>query len=125
MKHYKADISIKRVGIITAPRIPADHPNVRFSSCLTRVPYPAADITKARQYAILLVEYPHTPNFQEILDSYLVPFRILKWEDWQDPREPESETHIHSCESQPFSVGLFKWIIKILLYEEEWLLAKR
>ena len=38
--------------------------------------------------------------------------------DWQEPREqPEGETQIHSCESQPFLNGVFKWIVKILVYE--------
>ena len=119
MKHYKADISVKRVGITTAPRIPSDHPNVRFSSCLTREVFPAvSDITEARQRAIALVENPNTPEFQKFLDFYFVPFKTLQWQDWQDPIEPEGETQIHSCESQPFLVGVFKWIVKILVYEE-------
>ena len=118
MKHYKADISVKRVGITTAPRIPRDHPNVRFSRCLTRVPYPAADITEAQQHAIALVENPNTPEFIDCLDFYLVPFKTLEWEDWQAPREPEGETQIYSCESHPFLVGFFKWIVKVLVYEK-------
>ncbi|RKU10814.1 hypothetical protein C6503_19200 [Candidatus Poribacteria bacterium] len=119
MKHYKADISVRRVGIITAPKLPPDHPNVRFSSCLHRETYPAADITEARQSAIALVENPNTPEFQKCLDFYFVPFKILQWQDWQDPIEPEGETQIHSCESQPFLVGVFTWIVKILIYEVE------
>ena len=63
MKHYEADISVKRVGIITAPRLPPDHPSVRHSSCLHREVFPAADITEARQNAIALVKYPNTPEF--------------------------------------------------------------
>ena len=118
MKHYKADISVKRVGITTAPKLPPDHPNVRHSSCLTREILPAPDIAEARQRAIALVENPNTPEFQECLDFYFVPFKTLQWEDWQDPREPEGETQIHSCESQPFLNGVFKWIVKILVYEE-------
>ena len=117
MKHYKADISVRRVGVITAPRIPPDHPNVRHSSCLHREVFPAADITEARQRAIARVENPNTPEFLKCLDFYYVPFKILQWENWQDPREPEGETQIHSCESQPFLVGVFKWIVKILVYE--------
>ena len=117
MKHYKADISVKRVGVITAPRIPPDHPSVRFSSCLHREVFAAADITKARQHAIARVENPNTPEFLKCLDFYLVPFKTLEWENWQDPREPEGETQIHSCESQPFLNGVFKWIVKILVYE--------
>ena len=117
MQKYKADISIKRVGIITAPKLPSDHPNVRHSSCLTREIFPAADITKARQHAIARVENPNTPEFLNCLDFYLVPFKTLEWENWQDPREPEGETQIHSCESHPFLVGVFKWIVKILVYE--------
>ena len=148
MKQYKADISVKRVGITTAPRIPRDHPSVRHSSCLTREVFPAPDIAEARQRAIALVENPNTPEFQECLDFYFVPFKILQWEDWQDPIEPEgtgashhddlqrshdhyhrdgvplrdrttpAETQIHSCESHPFLVGVFKWIVKILVYEK-------
>ena len=147
MKHYKADISVQRVGVITAPRIPADHPNVRHSSCLHREVFAAADIAEARQRAIARVENPNTPEFLKCLDFYLVPFKTLDWGDWQEPREPEgggkagicnevadgngvahrrrnaqhprfsSETQIHSCESQPFLVGVFKWIVKILVYE--------
>ena len=147
MKHYKADISVRRVGIITAPRLPPDHPSVRHSSCLHREVFPAADITEARQHAIALVKYPNTPEFLNCLDFYYVPFKTLQWKDWQEPREPEgggkagicnkvadgngvahrrrnaqhprfsSETQIHSCESQPFLNGVFKWIVKILVYE--------
>ena len=147
MKHYKADISVRRVGIITAPRLPPDHPSVRHSSCLHREVFPAADITEARQNAIALVKYPNTPEFLNCLNFYYVPFKTLQWKDWQGPREPEgggkagicnevadgngvahrrrnaqhprfsSETQIHSCESQPFLNGVFKWIVKILVYE--------
>ena len=148
MKHYKADISVRRVGVITAPRIPPDHPNVRHSSCLHREVFPAADITEARQRAIARVENPNTPEFLKCL-GFLLSFRSkrLTGENWQEPREPEgggkagicnevadgngvahrrrnaqhprfsSETQIHSCESQPFLVGVFKWIVKILVYE--------
>ena len=115
MKNYKADISVKRVGITTAPRIPRDHPSVRHSSCLTREVLSAPDIAEARQRAIALVENPNTPEFQKCLDFYFVPFKTLQWQDWQDPIEPEGETQIHSCESHPFLVGVFKWIVKILV----------
>ena len=47
MKHYEADISVRRVGIITDPKIPPDHPSVRHSSCLHREVFPAADISEA------------------------------------------------------------------------------
>ena len=118
MKHYEADISVRRVGIITDPKIPPDHPSVRHSSCLHREVFPAADISEARQHAIALVENPNTPEFLKCLDFYFVPFKTLQWEDWQGPREPEGETQIHSCESQPFLNGVFnKWIVKILVYE--------
>ena len=117
IQKYKADISVRRVGIITAPKLPPDHPSVRFSSCLTREIFPAADITEARQRAIARVENPNTPEFLKCLDFYLVPFKTLDWGDWQEPREPEGETQIHSCESQPFLNGVFKWIVKILVYE--------
>ncbi|MCY3723304.1 MAG: hypothetical protein OXG97_13865 [Candidatus Poribacteria bacterium] len=117
MKHYKADISVRRVGITTAPKIPPDHPNVRFSTCLHREGFPAADITEARQRAIYLVENPSTPEFTECLDFYFVPFKILEWHDWTDPIEPEGETQIHSCSSHPFLVGVFKWIVTLLVYE--------
>ena len=117
MKHYKAKISVRRVGIITAPKLPSDHPSVRYSSCLTREIFPAADIAEARQHAIARLENPNTPEFRKCLDFYFVPFKTLEWGDWQDPREPEGETQIHSCESQPFLVGVFKWIVKILVYE--------
>ena len=70
MKHYEADISVKRVGIITAPRLPPDHPSVRHSSCLDREVFPAADISEARQNAIALVKYPNTPEFLKCLDFY-------------------------------------------------------
>ena len=70
MKHYKADISVRRVGIITAPRLPPDHPSVRHSSCLHREVFPAADITEARQNAIALVKYPNTPEFLNCLNFY-------------------------------------------------------
>ncbi len=116
MKYYKTDISVARVGITTAPKIPSDHPNVRFSSCLHREVFGAADITEARQQAIARVENPSIPEFQKCLDFYAVPFKTLQWQDWADPIEPEGETQIHSCESQPFLNGVFKWIVKILLY---------
>ena len=119
MKHYKADISVRRVGIITAPRLPPDHPSVRHSSCLHREVFPATDITEVQQRSINLVENPNTPEFLKCLDFYRVPFKTLDWGDWQDPREPEGETQIHSCESQPFLNGVFKWIVKILVYEVE------
>ncbi len=118
MKHYTADISVKRVGIITAPKIPPDHPNVRFSSCLHREVFPASDIAEARQHAITLVENPNTPEFLKCLDFYFVPFKILQWQDWQDPIQREGETQIHSCSSQPFLVGVFTWIVTLLVYEE-------
>ena len=118
MKHYKADISVRRVGIITAPKIPPDHPNVRFSSCLHREGFPAPDIAEARQCAIALVENPNTPEFLKCLDFYFVPFKTLQWGDWQDPIEPEGQTQIHSCSSQPFLVGVFTWIVTLLVYEE-------
>ena len=117
MKHYKADISVRRVGITTAPRIPPDHPKVRFSSCLHREVFPAADITEAQQHAINLVENPSTPEFLKCLDFYFVPFKILEWGDWTDPIEPEGETQIHSCSSHPFLSGVFKWIVTLLVYE--------
>ena len=147
IQKYKADISVRRVGTITAPKLPPDHPSVRFSSCLHREVFAAADIAEARRNAIARVEHPNTPEFQKCLDFYYVPFKILQWENWQEPREPEgggkagicnevadgngvahrrrnaqhprfsSETQIHSCESQPFLVGVFKWIVKILVYE--------
>ena len=119
MKHYKADISVRRVGIITAPRIPPDHPSVRHSSCLHREVFPAADISEARQHAIALVENPNTPEFLKCLDFYFVPFKTLEWENWQGPRELEGETQKHSCKCQPFLVGVFKWILIILVYEVE------
>ena len=117
IQKYKADISVRRVGTITAPKLPPDHPSVRFSSCLHREVFAAADIAEARRNAIARVEHPNTPEFQKCLDFYYVPFKILQWENWQEPREPEGETQIHSCESQPFLVGVFKWIVKILVYE--------
>ena len=79
IQKYKADISVRRVGIITAPKLPPDHPSVRFSSCLTREIFPAADITEARQRAIARVENPNTPEFLKCLDFYLVPFKTLDW----------------------------------------------
>ena len=119
-KQYKADISVRRVGIITAPRIPPDHPNVQFSSgSLHREVFPAPDIVEARHRAIALVENPNTPEFQKCLDFYFVPFKTLQRRDWQDPIEPETETQIHSCSSHPFRVGSFKWIVTILLHAEE------
>ena len=90
MKHYKADISVRRVGIITAPRLPPDHPSVRHSSCLHREVFPAADITEARQNAIALVKYPNTPEFLNCLDFYYVPFKTLQWEDWQGQENPKA-----------------------------------
>ena len=116
-KYYKVDISVRRVGIITAPRIPPDHPNVRYLRTLTSEFFHAPDITEARLRAVARVEDPNTLEFQKCLDFYYVPFKILQWKDWQDPREPEGETQIHSCESQPFLNGVFKWIVKILVYE--------
>ena len=118
MKHYKADISVEtRRRYNRTVRIPPDHPSVRFSSCLHREVFAAADIPEARQHAITRVKYPNTPEFLKCLDFYFVPFKTLEWENWQDPREPEGETQIHSCESQPFLNGVFKWIVKILVYE--------
>ena len=105
MKRYKADISVRRVGITTAPKLLPDHPSIRHSSCLTREVLPAPDIAEARQRAIALVENPNTPEFQECLDFYFVPFKILEWKDWRDPIKPEGETQIHSFESHSFLVG--------------------
>ena len=118
MKHYKADISVQRVGISTAPRIPPDHPSVRFSSCLHREGFPAADIAEAQLRAIALVENPSNPEFQKCLDFYFVPFKILEWKDWTDPIEPEGETQIYSCSSMPFLVGVFEWIVTLLVHED-------
>ena len=117
MNNYKANISVRRIGVTTAPKIPCDHPAVRFSSCLHREVFKAADITQARQSAIDLVENPNLPEFQKVLDFYFVPFKTLEWNDWQDPLEPEGETQIHSCSSHPFLVGVFQWIVTILVYE--------
>ena len=147
MKHYKAKISVRRVGIITAPKLPSDHPSVRYLRTLTSEFFHAPDITEVRLRAVARVEHPSNPEFLKCLDFYCVPFKMLEWEDWQVPREPEgggkagicnevadgngvahrrrnaqhprfsSETQIHSCESQPFLVGVFKWIVKILVYE--------
>ena len=64
-----------------------------------------------------LVENPSTPEFLKCLDFYSVPFKILEWENWTEPIEPEGETQIHSRGSIPFLVGVFKWIVKILVYE--------
>ena len=117
MKHYKAKISVRRVGIITAPKLPPDHPSVRYLRTLTSEFFHAPDITEVRLRAVARVEHPSNPEFLKCLDFYCVPFKMLEWEDWQVPREPEGETQIHSCESQPFLVGVFKWIVKILVYE--------
>ena len=117
MNRYKADISVRRVGVHTAPRIPWYHPDVRFLSCLHREAFKAADITEARQSAIDLVENPKLPEFLKALDDYFVPHKILEWNDWTDPTEPEDETQIHSCSSYPFLVGNFKWIVIILVSE--------
>ena len=117
MKHYKADISVRRVGVETVSKIPLFHPSVRYSSCLTREMYTASDITEARERAIALVHNPNTPEFQKCLDFYFVPFKTLHWGDWQNLCEPPNETQIHSCSSHPFLVGVFKWIIIILVYE--------
>ena len=69
-KYYKVDISVRRVGIITAPRIPPDHPNVRYLRTLTSEFFHAPDITEARQRAIARVEDPNTPEFLKCLDFY-------------------------------------------------------
>ena len=116
MNNYKADISVSRVGVHTAPRIPWYHPDVRFASCLDRKVFEAADITEARQSAIDLVENPY-PELQKFLDEYLVPNTTLEWNDWTDPTELEYETQIHSCSSYPFLVRNFKWIVIILVSE--------
>ena len=118
MKHYKADISVRRVNKTIGPLLLPDHPNVPFSSCLHREAFPAIDITEARQRAIALVENPNIAEFQKCLDFYSVPFKSLQWGDWTDPIEPEGETQIHSCSSHPFLVGVFKWIVIILVYEK-------
>lgn len=117
MTQYKADISVSRVGVHTAPRIPWHDRRIRFSSCLHREVFKAADITEARQSAIALVENPNHPEFQKVLDDYFVPHKLLDWNDWTDPTEPEYETQIHSCSSYPFLVGNFKWIVIILVSE--------
>ena len=125
MKHYKADISVRRVGVITAPRIPPDHPNVRHSSCLHREVFPAADITEARQRAIARVENPNTPEFLKCLDFYLVPFKTLDWgdwpRDWQEPRDgvahrkafPVKHKSI-PAKANPFSTGFSSGLSKSL-----------
>ena len=117
MKNYKANISVSRVGVGTAPKIPPHHPAVRHSRCLHREVFKAVDITQARQSAIDLVENPNLPEFQKCLDFYFVPFKTLEWNDWSDPTQPEGKTQIHSCGSLPFLVGVFKWIVIILVYE--------
>ena len=85
MNTYKADISVTRVGVHTAPRIPWHDPRIRFSSCLHREVFKAADITHARQSAIALVENPKLPEFQKVLDDYFVPCKLLDWNDWSRP----------------------------------------
>ena len=117
MKKYKADISVRRIGVITASRIRLDHPDVRFSSCLHCEVFPATDITEACERAIALVENPSTPEFLKCLDFYRVPFKTLEWGEWTRPVEPESETQIHSCSSHPFLIGVWKWIVTLLVYE--------
>ena len=85
-KYYKVDISVRRVGIITAPRIPPDHPNVRYLRTLTSEFFHAPDITEARLRAVARVEDPNTPEFQKCLDFYYVPFKTLQWKDWQEAK---------------------------------------
>ena len=104
MKHYKAKISVRRVGIITAPKLPSDHPSVRYSSCLTREIFPAADIAEARQHAIARLENPNTPEFRKCLDFYFVPFKTLEWGDWQDPKRTAKAKHKSiPAKANPFS----------------------
>ena len=117
MQHYKADISIRRIGVTTAPNIPWDHLAVRFLSTLHREVFKAADITHARQSAIDLIENPNLPEFQKVLDFYFVPHKTLEWGDWSDPIEPEGATQIHSCSSHPYLVGVFEWIVIVLVME--------
>lgn len=122
MNNYKADISVTRVGVHTAPRIPWYDPRIRFSSCLDRGIIEAVNITEARQSAIDLVENPY-PEFQKFLDEYFVPYKILDWNDWTDPIAYENETgyqdttQIHSCSSYPFLVGNFINIVIIRVSE--------
>ena len=132
MKHYKADISVKRVGITTAPKIRLTTQTSDFQVASIAKSFPAPDIAEARQRAITLVKNPSTPEFQKCLDFYCVPFKSLEWGDWTDPIEPEgsevvrsgssgwdasAETQIHSCSSHPFLVGVFTWVVQILVYE--------
>ena len=116
---YKVGVSVSRVGVHTAPKIPWNDPRIRFLSCLHRDVFEAVSITEARQFAINLVENPKVPEFQKVLDDYLVPCKILEWNDWTDPTERDGETQIHSCSSLPFLVGNFKWIVIVLIYEEK------
>ena len=83
MKHYKAKISVRRVGIITAPKLPSDHPSVRYLRTLTSEFFHAPDITEVRLRAVARVEHPSNPEFLKCLDFYCVPFKMLEWEDWQ------------------------------------------
>ena len=114
MKHYKADISVRRVGIITAPRLPPDHPSVRHSSCLHREVFPAADISEARQHAIALVENPNTPEFLKCLDFY--SFRS-KRSNGKTGKSQESLMARHRsipAKANPFSTGFSSGLSKSL-----------
>ena len=79
MKHYKAKISVRRVGIITAPKLPSDHPSVRYLRTLTSEFFHAPDITEVRLRAVARVEHPSNPEFLKCLDFYCVPFKMLDW----------------------------------------------
>ena len=116
MKHYEADISVRRVGIITAPRLPPDHPSVRHSSCLHREVFPAADITEARQNAIALVKYPNTPEFLNCLDFYSFRSKRSNGKTGKSRESPKARHRSIPAKANPF-YGVFKWIVKILVYE--------
>ena len=114
MKHYKADISVKRVGIITAPRIPPDHPSVRHSSCLHREVFPAADITKARQHAIARVKNPNTPEFLKCLDFYSFRSKRLNGKTGKIQENPKAKHKSIPAKANPFSTGFSSGLSKSL-----------
>ena len=115
MKHYKADISVRRVGIITAPRLPPDHPSVRHSSCLHREVFPAADITEARQNAIALVKYPNTPEFLNCLNFYYRSVQNAPMERLARVQEnPKAKHKSIPAKANPFSTGFSSGLSKSL-----------
>ena len=102
-KYYKVDISVRRVGIITAPKLPSDHPSVRYLRTLTSEFFHAPDITEARLRAVARVEDPNTPEFLKCLDFYLFRSKRLNGKTGKSQENRKAKHKSIPAKANPFS----------------------